>query len=342
MVRPAEPPAPPAPRLPRGSGAAVPCASLLCVRSCRDPRPRRALAAGAGNHTDSCRGRRRPPGPLSTNVAAKGKVNNRGKLCGDSAPTPSPRSEGETGAGRGRARHAPSPSERMPIGSAGGTYGSRHISHHQSAMARRVLPQNIVNSTTYRMPRGPRGTSTEHRAPRWGDRPLGARASRPLVRPACPRYYDTGVPVVSAAIQRGHSGCPAPPDRHGDGRRARFAPASGCSRPTQTTTERGHFAARSMTSCTRSKRPSRTPRCATTWPRGCGRACRARSVDAPAGFPARAPRASIMAECPGPCSRFSEDLHGASSLQSTSRLPPPRRAVHRPRVPCTPPAGARA
>jgi hypothetical protein len=29
------------------------------------------------------------------------------------------------------------------------------------------------------MPRGPRGTSTEHRASRPGDRPLGARASRP-------------------------------------------------------------------------------------------------------------------------------------------------------------------
>jgi hypothetical protein len=60
------------------------------------------------------------------------------------------------------------------------------------------------------MPRGPRGTSTEHRAPRRADRPLGARASRPLAPPACPRYADAALPIAAAPPDPGPCGRLAP------------------------------------------------------------------------------------------------------------------------------------
>jgi hypothetical protein len=177
---------------------------------------------------------------------------------------------------------------------------------------RRVLRQNVLDTIPYTIPRGPRGTSTEHRAPRRGDRPLGARASRPLVPPACPRYADAGLPIAAASPEPGPWGRPVPTGPPAGRRRARLPPASGGSRPTAARpsrpgarasrplfTERhreaegpvraGKGAAWSLTGGTRRKRPSPTPPCATTPPHGFGGTASAATVSP------RVPRSSFLA-----------------------------------------------
>jgi hypothetical protein len=131
------------------------------------------------------------------------------------------------------ARRAPPPGHRPACAGAG-----------MGALAQagrcRVLRQIILDTITFTMPRGPRGTSKQERAPRRGHRPLGARASRPLVPPACPRYADAGLPIAAAPPEPGHYGRPVPAGPPERGRLARFCneprarlpPASGGSRPT--------------------------------------------------------------------------------------------------------------
>jgi hypothetical protein len=68
-------------------------------------------------------------------------------------------------------------------------------------------------------------TRTEHRAPSTaaGRRPLGARASRPLAPPTCPRYADAGLPIAAAPPEPGHAGRPVPTGPPERGRLARFS-----------------------------------------------------------------------------------------------------------------------
>jgi hypothetical protein len=80
----------------------------------------------------------------------------------------------------------------------------------QQPRVRRVLRQNIVNTIAFTMPRGSRATSKPKHAPRRGGRPLGARASRPLVRPGCPRYSDAGLPIATVLPEPGPWGRPVP------------------------------------------------------------------------------------------------------------------------------------
>jgi hypothetical protein len=217
--------------------------------------------------------------------------------------------------------------------------------------ARRVLRQNILGTIPYTIPRGRRGTSTEHRAPRRADRPLGARASRPPAPPACSRYADAGLPIAAAPPEPGHAGRPAPAGPPERGRLARFATnrgRGGHPRPAaRGPRERGRLAlgarpsrplfnephqeadgpvragqgaAGSLTGGTRPNRPSPTARCATTPPNGCGRACRTLSVDAAGGRDARVPRNSLQAQYPGPCSRISGSFHGADRRVLVDRV----------------------
>jgi hypothetical protein len=124
-----------------------------------------------------------------------------------------------------------------------------------------------------------RPARNEHRAPRWGHRPLGARASRPLFTE---RHREAEGPVRA-----------------------------------------GQGAAGSLTSGTRRSRASPTPRCATTWPRGGGRACRSRRVDPPAG---ETPAVPGVPSWPAVYDR----VH-ASVTRSTVSSPRPRR--REPQVP---------
>jgi hypothetical protein len=71
--------------------------------------------------------------------------------------------------------------------------------------------------------RAERATSKQHRAPRWADRPLGARASRPLAPPAWSRYADAALPIAAAPPEPGHAGRPVPTGPPERGRLARFS-----------------------------------------------------------------------------------------------------------------------
>jgi hypothetical protein len=139
-------------------------------------------------------------------------------------------------------------------------------------------------------------------------RPTGAHAVTPPARRVLRQHI---VNTIAFTMPRGPRATTKPKHAPRRGHRPLGARAS---RPL--TSERRPCDAWSMPGGTRRSRSSRTPRCATTGPRG-GRACRSRRVDPPAGFPARGPRGSIMAGGP----RISDAFHGQQDRYRLSGKP---------------------